>query len=498
MKLLSVISDIAKIKVSSIVKFCTESGCQDDSGLKYLDKNLDGLITKIYDDGEFEGKLNQTIVLHGLSNLQSDRLILAGLGEKSKLDYDCYRQVSGTLSRIPAIRNSESMAVLVETGDVEKISSAVIEGFMLGRFKMTEHKSGADQTKEKTKTISFIGTDRSQIVGIKNGITNGQIVSDSVILARRLAAQPGNLLTPKKFASQAQSLSNKYKMDCRILDEKQIRAEKMGAFLGVAQGSAEPPRFVILKHNGSGSKRKPIVLVGKGITFDSGGISLKVPLDMDEMKGDMQGGAIVLAAMIAAAKLKLPLNIVGLIPLAENLPSSKALKPGDVVKSRKGKTIEVINTDAEGRLILADALDYANEFKPQAVIDIATLTGGALYVLGYAGAPILGNNKRLMDAVRASSKATAEKVWEMPIWDEFRRLMESPIADLKNSGGKTAATMTAAAFLENFIGNWPWVHIDIAYTDVEKEGQPYTPKGTTGFGLRLLIHLLSNWENIQA
>jgi len=497
MKLLSSITDIAKIKASSIVKFCTESGCQNDSGLKNLDRNLDGLITKIYSDGEFEGKLNQTVVLHGLSGLLSDRLILAGLGKKDTLDYDCYRQTSGTLSRIPAVRNSESIAFLVETGDVEKISSVVIEGFMLGRFKMTEYKSDNNRNREKTKTISFIGTDRSQIAGIKNGITNGQVVSDSVILARRLAARPGNLLTPKMFASQAQSLSKKYRIGCRILDEKQIRMEKMGAFLGVAKGSAEPPRFVILKYNGSKSKRKPIVLVGKGITFDSGGISLKVPLDMGEMKGDMQGGAIVLAAMIAAARLKLPLNIVGLIPLTENLPSSKALKPGDVVKSRKGKTIEVINTDAEGRLILADALDYANKFEPRAVIDIATLTGGALYVLGYTGAPVLGNDKRLMDAVRASSKASAEKVWEMPIWDEFRKLLESPIADLKNSAGKTAATMTAAAFLENFIGDWPWVHIDIAYTDVEKDGQPYTPKGTTGFGLRLIIHLLSNWKNTQ-
>jgi leucyl aminopeptidase len=210
----------------------------------------------------------------------------------------------------------------------------------------------------------------------------------------------------------------------------------------------------------------------------------------------MQGGAIVLSTVIAAARLGLPLNIVGLIPLAENLPSSKALKPGDIIMSRKGKSIEIINTDAEGRLILADALDYANEFKPQAVIDIATLTGASLYVLGYAGAPILGNNKKLTDAIRISSEATAEKVWEMPIWDEYRDQMKSSLADLKNSGGKAAGTCAAAAFLENFIGDWPWGHIDIAYTDVEKTGRPYTPRGASGFGLRLLVHLLSNWRNL--
>jgi leucyl aminopeptidase len=496
MKVQSAISDLMSIKVSSLVRFCFESDYSNDSKLRKLDGELGGVIEKAYDNGEFEGKLNQIMVVHSMSRLSADHIVLVGVGEKKKLNHDCFRQAAGTLSRLPAIKNSESIAFYLDTGDVEKISAAVIEGYMLGRFKMLDHKSDKEKTKEKTKSISLVGSNPNQAVRIDRGISYGLTVSDSVILTRRLALEPGNYLPPRKFASQAQTLAKKYKFKYKVLNEGQIKSEKMGALLGVAQGSAESPRFVILEYNGGKANLKPVVLVGKGITFDSGGLSLKPPANMPEMKGDMQGAAIVLSAIVAAARQMLPLNIIGLIPLAENMPSSKALKPGDVIISRKGKSIEIISTDAEGRLILADALDYANKFKPQAVIDIATLTGAALYVLGYSGAPILGNNKKLMDAIRDASKATAEKVWEMPIWDEYRDLMKSTIADLKNSGGKPANTCTAAAFLENFIGDWPWAHIDIAYTDLEITGQPYTPKGASGFGLRLLIHLLSNWKKL--
>jgi leucyl aminopeptidase len=204
----------------------------------------------------------------------------------------------------------------------------------------------------------------------------------------------------------------------------------------------------------------------------------------------------VLSTVLTAARLKLPVNLVGLIPLAENMPSGKALKPGDIIKSRKGKTIEILSTDAEGRLILADALDYASKFRPQAVVDIATLTGAALFVLGYTAAPILGNNSKLLDGIKMAADKTAEKVWELPLWDEYRELMKSSIADLKNSGGRPAGTITAAAFLENFIGDWPWAHIDIAYVKVEKGGKPYIPKGATGIGVRLLVELLSDWKKL--
>jgi leucyl aminopeptidase len=314
---------------------------------------------------------------------------------------------------------------------------------------------------------------------------------------RDLADAPSNELTPTAFADKARRLTrNTPGLTCRVLDENAIRGEKMGAFLSVAKGSDEPPRLVVMEYKGARKGQKPIVLVGKGVTFDSGGISLKVADKMHEMKGDMTGAAVVVNVMATAARLRLKQNLVGLTPLTENMPSAHATKPGDIVTSRKGLTVEIINTDAEGRLLLADTLDYANEFKPQAVIDIATLTGAALYVLGYSGAPIMGNNARLMDRVRAAAEATAERVWEMPLWDDFRNQMKSSIADLKNSGGKPAGTAAAGAFLENFVGAWPWAHIDIAYVDIEPNGRAYIPKGPTGIGLRLIVELLTRWTKL--
>jgi len=429
-----------------LIKFCREEDYKKDPVLKKIDGVLESGIKDIYDSGEFEGKLNQTITLHKVPGMTAKRVVLAGLGKPGKIDHDSYRQAAGTLSRIAA------------------------------------------------EKVEFFAKDRKQINALKKDVGRGQVTAEGVILARRLASLPGNKLSPEKFAAEARSLAKEYKIDCTVLNEKQIKAEKMGALLAVAQGSAQPPRFVILEYKGGRTSQKPVVLIGKGITFDSGGISLKPVLDMHKMKGDMQGGALILGTMVTAARLGLRLNLVGLIPLAENMPSSKALKPGDIVTSRKGKTIEIISTDAEGRLILADALDYANEFKPQAVVDVATLTGGSLLVLGYSGAPVMGNDIKLMKAIKSASKATAERVWELPLWDDFRERMKSPIADLKNSGGKPANTATAGAFLESFIGDWPWAHIDVASVDDEPTGRPYIPVGASGVGLRLLVKMLTDWK----
>jgi len=477
-----------------LVKFCREESFKKDALLTKIDGLLKGAVRNMFSSGEFEGKINETAVLHAVPGLVSKRVILAGLGKPGKIDADSYRQAAGTLSRIPAVKNSKSVSFYFSDGEDGKSAAAVIEGFMLGRYELQDYKTGKNKKADKLESLSFFATDKKQLKSFKKDIPDGRIIAEGVTLARRFAAIPGNGLPPEKFAAEARALARKYKLKISVLNEKQIRAEKMGALIAVGQGSVQPPRFVILEHKGGKASQKPVVLVGKGVTFDSGGISLKAVLDMHKMKGDMQGGAIVLGAMVTAARLGLPLNVVGLIPLAENMPSSKAIKPGDIVTSRKGKTIEIISTDAEGRLILADALDYANKFKPQAVVDIATLTGGALWIVGYSGAPIMGNNEKLMKALKTASKNTAERVWEMPIWDDFRDRMKSPIADLKNSGGKPAATITAGAFLESFIGNWPWAHIDVASVDDEVEGKPYIPVGVSGVGLRLLVELLAAWK----
>ncbi|MCX6826476.1 MAG: leucyl aminopeptidase [candidate division Zixibacteria bacterium] len=496
MKLLSGMSKLRKIETSSLIKFCFQDGLEKDTHLKELNKILGGAIKKIYDSGEFSGKLNQTLVLHTLSQLPCERVILAGLGEKRKLNADSYRQAAGTVSRLTAIKRSKAVAFFFNGIEKYDAVQGTVEGFLLGRFGMNDYKTGENKNEDVIETIHFYTVSKQHQSRLDKAILRGQIIAEEVISARRLTAHPGNVITPTTFAEEAFSLAKKYRLKCTVLDENRIRGEKMDALMAVARGSEQPPRFVILEYRGAKAGIKPIVLIGKGITFDSGGISLKSALDMDEMKGDMMGGAVVMSVISAASRLRLPLNIVCLIPLAENLPSGRALKPGDIINSRKGKTIEIINTDCEGRLILADALDYAGKFKPQAVIDIATLTGAALYVLGYIGAPILGNNKKLLKAVKAASGATAEKVWEMPLWEEYGALMKSDIADVRNLGEKQAGTLTAAAFLENFIGDWPWVHIDIAYVDIEKSGKPYIPKGATGIGVRLLIELLSQWRRI--
>jgi leucyl aminopeptidase len=384
--------------------------------------------------------------------------------------------------------------VFDKSADSDQIQAAV-EGYLLGSFKMLDYKSGKDkEDKAKLSEIVILVDSRGKVNKAEAAVKRGEIIAEGQLMVRRLATMPSNDLTPQSYARKMQELARKDKVECQILDETAIRKEKMGLVEAVAKGSQEPPRFVILKYRGAAAGVKPIVLVGKGVTFDSGGISLKPAQDMHEMKGDMTGSAVVLATILTAARLKIKQNVVALMPLVENMPSGHAQKPGDIAVSRKGLTVEIINTDAEGRLILADALDYANKFNPQAVIDIATLTGAALFVLGYAGAPVLGNRKALMDQLRAASKNTAEAIWEMPIWDDHREAMKSSLADLVNSGGRPAGTITATAFLENFIGDWPWAHIDIAYVDVEPKGKPYIPKGATGIGLRLLVDLLINWK----
>jgi len=495
MKIASGSGNLKGLKADSLVKFCFDDGLKKDKTLGVLDKELNGAITAIYRSGEFEGKQNQSVVVHAGDRMPFSRVILAGIGSPVDADNDRFRQASGTISRLTAIQKSKAVAIMMDDAADESRGAAVIEGFLLGGYKMDDYRTGSGKEKNYPESIIMYREGKGGKRDVLNGAERGQVIAEGVINARRMAAHPANYLTPVRFASEAKALSRKHGFSCTVLDESTLKKEKMGLLLAVARGSVNRPRFLVLKYNKAKTKNsRPIVLVGKGVTFDSGGLSLKDRSKMVEMKGDMQGGAIVLSTVMTAARLGLPINLVGLIPLVENMPSGNAYRPDDIITSRKGKTVEIISTDAEGRLILADALDYANKFKPQAVIDIATLTGAALYILGYAGIPIMGNNASLMDALKAASGVTAERVWELPIWDEHREAMKSPLADLKNSGGQPAPTITAAAFLENFIGGWPWAHIDIAYVDVEKSGRPYIPKGTTGNGLRLLVEFLSNWK----
>lgn len=463
--------------------------------LKQLDTATKGAISSLLTYGDFSGKSGESAVLFGPAGFKAKRILLVGLGDESKLSAESFRVALGNSSRSKTLSGSRKVVVYFDGFDNEEFYQASLEGYLLGSFVMTEFRSGeARKETRKIAELSLAVANKREFPALQGAVKRAEIIADGQNLARRLAFTPANHLTPRIYAKKMQDLARKNKLQCRVLDEKAIERERMGLLLGVSRGSVEPPRFVIIKYNGRRDGQKPIVLVGKGVTFDAGGISIKPAENMHEMKGDMHGSATMFATIITAARLKLPLNLVMLTPLTENLPSGTATKPGDVHVSRKGLTVEILNTDAEGRLILADALDYANQFEPQAVIDIATLTGAALFVLGYAGAPVLGNNDDLMGQLAEASEATSEKTWRMPIWDEFRDAMKGSVSDLINTGGRPAGTMTATAFLENFTGNWPWAHIDMAYTDHEPKGRPYQPKGATGYGVRLLTHLLSNWQ----
>jgi leucyl aminopeptidase len=296
------------------------------------------------------------------------------------------------------------------------------------------------------------------------------------------------------MAQAARSIAKRKRVSVKVLDVAQMKKLGMNAFLGVARGSEEPAKFIILEYRGAKRGDSPIVLVGKGLTFDSGGISIKPSENMGDMKSDMAGGAAVMGAIMAAADLKLPLNVVGLVPATENLPGGCAYKPGDILRSLSGQTIEVVNTDAEGRLILADALTYAQRFKPAAVIDIATLTGACKIALGDHVIGMLGNDGTLKEKIRMAGDQTGERVWELPLWEEYHELIASDVADFKNAGSRAGGAITAAAFLSKFVGDTPWVHLDIAGPAWLSKDKPYTPKGATGVGVRLMVQCLRDWN----
>ncbi len=488
--------NINDLPVGAIVYFISEFD-KIPKNLKALDDCSGNAITNLLKTTEFTGKNSEVAVLRNVDCFKAMKIILLGVGAKKSLTHDSFRKAMGNLSRHKSLTSIGRAVFYFDGFEDASFFQGAIEGYFLGSFKLLDFKSGDDnKSKNFLKEITCAIDNKKLLARLEKAVTQGQIIAEGQLLARTLGLLPSNYFTPTDFANKAKELAKTYKFKCRILDEPTIEKEKMGALLAVSKGSVEPPRFIVCEYNGGPKGKAPIVLVGKGVTFDSGGISLKPGLNMGDMKGDMCGGGVVLSAITTAARLGVAQNIVALIPTVENMPSGHATKPGDIHVSRKGLTIENINTDAEGRLILADALDYANKFNPQAVIDVATLTGATLYILGYAGIPIMGNNQKMKDQMSVAADATAEKVWAMPIWDEHREQMKSSIADLQNSGGRAAGTITAGAFLENFIGDWPWMHVDIAYVDQEPSGKAYVPKGITGIGMRLLVNLLQNWKKV--
>ena len=473
-------------------------GRTENPVVEELDAALGGTIKCAIQSGDFKGKLNQTALFYSSGQLSAERVIIIGLGNRREFCLERLREVSGKataeLKKIGARVISTTLPQTVEGMiDDSDIGQAVTEGSLLGMYSFDEYKTGKKDIQKEIRTLNIVLPLRYKgIRKIEEGTKRGQIISQNVLFTRKLASSPGNVATPSFIAEKALYMEKEADIKTTVIEKKEMEKLGMGALLAVAQGSSEPPKFIVLEYNGGKSQDEPYVIVGKAVTFDSGGISLKPSPGMDEMKMDMSGGAAALGAIRAAAMLKMPLNLVALVPATENLPGGRAYKPGDILKSMSGKTIEVLNTDAEGRLIMADALTYAERYRPKAVIDIATLTGACVVALGSHASALLGNNEGLKKDLLRAGDETGERVWELPLWDPYKKQIKSDIADMKNIGGKEAGTITAAAFLDKFTSKYHWAHIDIAGTAWEKEGRPYIPKGGTGVGVRLLIKFLEN------
>tara|TARA_B100000315_G_scaffold256650_1_gene303082 strand:- start:1899 stop:3374 length:1476 start_codon:yes stop_codon:yes gene_type:complete len=453
-----------------------------------VDEFLDGAVKDAFMK-EFKGERHKILEMPTYGRMRCNKIIIVGLGQKKKFTLDRIRQAIGKGCAYAMKKSGKKITIITNSFQLEKtnfgdIVQAVVEGAILSTYKFRRFKSKKED--KELKKLSIFMRSRKNFLEGEKGAINGKIIANSVNYVRNLANSPGNEATPEMLAKEAQKLTAK-NVSCQILEEKDIN--EMGAFLGVAKGSSQPPKFIILDYKPQ-KFQNTVVLVGKAITFDSGGISIKPSSKMDRMKYDKAGGVAILGIIHAASKLKLHQRLIGLVPATENLSGGSAFKPGDILKSASGKTIEIINTDAEGRLILADALTYAANYKPKLIIDIATLTGACVIALGNAASGLFGNNKKLNDSLKKAGEITGERVWELPLWEDYEEQIESDIADIKNVGGHEGGAITAAYFLSKFVGKSPWAHIDIAGTAWNEKQKPYGPKGATGTGVRLLIEFL--------
>jgi len=460
-------------------------------GLENVDSKIIPSIKQSINDmrGEF-GK----IVVIPTTGRTAQRILLAGLGKKGNFTNDTIRFVSGQIAQKARELKLKEFSIIVPPSSlIEPISSVsqIVEGCKMSLYKFEKYKS------KKENSIPDLTILVSKSEKISKAIKIAAIVSDGAVYTKSIANLPPNECIPATLADFARIISKKNNMKCNIISKNDLKKKGFGGITAVGQGSKNEPKLIILEYNHGSQNEKPIVLVGKAVTFDTGGISLKPGEKMDEMKFDKCGGCTVIGIMKAVSELKLPINVVGIIPSVENMPGGESYKPGDIIKLYSGKTAEILNTDAEGRLILADALSYGEkQYSPKVIIDFATLTGACIIALGTNIAGMISNNDKLTQKITESSKRTTEEVWELPLNDDYMDMIKSDVADMKNVGiGRAAGTITAAAFLRNAIENTPWVHIDIAgvaWTQVGTKDKPYNPKGATGFGVRLILDYLQN------
>ena len=491
--------------VVGVVRAKAQQGDNNQTGvilsaaIQAVDSTLGGLISQMSADGEFKGHLGELTTIHTMGKLTPKRVVLVGLGTQGTITTQAIRRASAIASRHLQQTGAQQIALAISLEpeqanlNAELVAQAEVEGAVLGLYSFRKYQH-TDITKDGNgiETILLV-TDSADEAIHTEAIHRGSALAEATNFARNLVNEPPNVLTPTELANRASTMAQQNGLECEILDRPQMQELGMGGLLGVAQGSAEPPKFIILRYRGAtNSTDKGMALVGKGITFDTGGISIKPASNMDEMKGDMAGAAAVIGAMQAIAALKPAINVTALVSSTENMPSGTAYRPGDILRIMNGKTIEIVNTDAEGRLVLADALSYAVKEGLSPIIDVATLTGGIVVALGHTMTGMFCNDEQLSAEIIAAGQTAGEKFWPMPLDAEYAEQIKSDVADIKQTGGRTASAVTAAKILENFVGDAAWAHLDIAGTSYVDSKKSYQEKGSTGVAVRTLAELALN------
>ena len=496
--------DFSKCKTDILAVGLFSDAKELDKLNKELNSKLDGAISRLLESGDFKAKDGTSAVVYGNGQTGAKRILLVGLGEKKKATLDTIRNVAAHAAKTSVELKAKTMSLALHRAfggrfDQSAMARALGEGIYFGSYRYDEFITENGNGRLDSLKVELIDPDSAKIQKLKKGFSNGIAIGKAQSYARTLANRPGNVINPAELAAAAKEIARSSKrLSCTVFDEKQMAAKGMGGVLAVGSGSQNKPRFIILKYSPPGkaaSTLPTVALVGKAITFDSGGISIKPSANMDEMKLDKSGGIAVLGAMKALAELAPPVNVYGIVPSAENMPSGTSYRPGDIINTFSGKTVEVQNTDAEGRMILCDAISYAVKQKCDIIIDIATLTGACVVALGKYMAGLMGNNDGLIKDLQKASEASGEKVWPMPSGEEYAKEMKSKIADLKNIGSRWGGACTAAAFLGQFAGDTKWAHLDIAGVWNFEKATEFTSEGASAFGVRLMTAYVVGLKN---
>ena len=492
MRVRATAASVDAVKTDALVVNLFEGVKKPGGATAAVDKALGGAIARLIAAGEIKGTLNEVTLLHTRGAMPAERVIVVGLGKQEEFEPDRVRQAAGTAARVARDKACRKAATIVHGAGagglgIEAAGQAVVEGTLLGLYEPDAYKT-VDPRKKPLDELVLVERDPKQMAALRRGARRGGILALAANECRSLANEPANRLTPAAFAARARRTARRLGLGINVLGPAELRRGGFNGILGVGQGSRQPPRLVVLRY-GERRAKPDLALVGKGITFDSGGISLKPQDYMEHMNSDMAGAAAVLCAVDAVARLGVRLNLLAVLPLAENMPSGSAYRPGDVLTTLSGKTVEVVNTDAEGRLLLADALPYAQRQGARRIVDIATLTGACMIALGTGMAGVMGSDRELVDRLVELGRQTGERAWPLPLPADYKDQLKSAIADLKNSGGRPAGALTAGLFLGEFVGDTPWAHVDIAGSAWSDRSVPYAAKGATGFGVRMLAAL---------